>query len=165
MTAIPTTETVIRTVSRDLAGRVFIVADIGLRKLDGNPQSYWTATAQVYEPHGTWSGRARFNNDREPDSGGACHELILRAWPKLAPIVAMHLSDADGVPMHAYANGVYHLRESDRDAAARLWRCSVDELPELGATVAEVETFVEAQHDRWRSESAEAWTILQGLSR
>lgn len=164
---IPTTETVVRTVSRDLAGRTFVIATVGLRKLAGNAQSYWSATAEVYEPHGTWSGRARFNNDREPDSGGQCHDMILRAWPKLAPIIALHLSAPDGVPMYAVENGGYHLRQNDREAAARLWRCALDDLPEPDAdglfTVEIVQAFVDAQRERWARESSAAWAILQGL--
>ena len=159
MTAVPTTETVIKTVSRDLTGRRFIVAKFGLRKLDGNPQAYWTATADIYEPHGTWSGRARFNNDREPDSSGSGGETIVKAWPWLAPIVALALSSADGMPMHAVENGRYWLRERP-EQAAQLWRCSVDELPQPE----DVETFVEAQRERWGREASEAWTILVGLS-
>lgn len=38
-------------------------------------------------------------------SSGAIHETILQVFPELARIVALHLSDANGVPMHAEANG------------------------------------------------------------
>lgn len=44
---------------------------------------------------------------------GANHEAILAACPALAPVVAMHLHDEDGVPMHAVANLAYHLGHGD----------------------------------------------------
>ncbi len=38
---------------------------------------------------------------------GCLHDEILKAWPDLADAVALHLSDEDGAPMHAQANGWY----------------------------------------------------------
>jgi hypothetical protein len=160
MTAAPTTETVLKTVTRLLPNRTYVVAQVGLQKLAGNAQAYWTATADVYEPHGTWSGKAQHDNGREADMFGQCHTEILRAFPKLAPIVALHLSDPDGVPMYAIENGRYHLAQGNRPAAARLWRCEVSALPE----VEDVESFVEAQRERWAREAGEAWALLEGLS-
>jgi hypothetical protein len=47
---------------------------------------------------------------RESDRGGGCiHDEILRYWPKLKPIVALHLSSLEGIPMHGEANGWYDL--------------------------------------------------------
>lgn len=42
-------------------------------------------------------------------AGGCLHEEILRKVPLFAPFVALHLSDANGAPMHAMANGFYWL--------------------------------------------------------
>jgi hypothetical protein len=41
---------------------------------------------------------------------GCCHEDILRTYPELSEVVAMHLSDIDGVPMYAVENGYYWLQ-------------------------------------------------------
>ena len=38
------------------------------------------------------------------------HETILQYWPELAPIIALHLSDDTGEPMHSEANGWYWLQ-------------------------------------------------------
>jgi hypothetical protein len=46
--------------------------------------------------------------------GGCIHDEILAAFPQLAPLVALHLSDAEtGEPMHAEANGFYWLAGCD----------------------------------------------------
>ena len=39
--------------------------------------------------------------------GGCIHDEILKYWPELAPLVRVHLSGPDGVPMHAEANARY----------------------------------------------------------
>jgi len=38
---------------------------------------------------------------------GCIHEIILEHYPELAPLIAVHLSAADGQPMHAEANARY----------------------------------------------------------
>lgn len=42
--------------------------------------------------------------------GGCCHEEILKIRPDLKIFVNLHLCDYLGNPMHATANGLYHLR-------------------------------------------------------
>lgn len=68
-----------------------------------NGQSpYFSVTAMIYTP----ASRRR----HDCDACGCLHEEILRMWPKLAPIVALHSSDAiTGEPMHGEANGFYWL--------------------------------------------------------
>lgn len=38
---------------------------------------------------------------------GCLHELVLKHFPETAPVVALHMSDMDGVPMHAAENALY----------------------------------------------------------
>ena len=47
----------------------------------------------------------------EIHSGGCIHEDILKHIPHLQPIVNLHLSNLEGVPMHAVANGTYWFKE------------------------------------------------------
>ena len=68
----------------------------GLRMIKGNKSPYFVLQC--------WYKRG--DND---EGGGANHELILRYYPELADLAALHLSSIDGEPMHAEANGWYHL--------------------------------------------------------
>jgi hypothetical protein len=55
---------------------------------------------------------------------GAAHEAILAAVPTdvrtdIEALIAVHLCDANGTPMHGIANASYHLREGKIDDAVR----------------------------------------------
>lgn len=69
----------------------------GLLHLQGNARPYFSVTG--------WIGRP----EDFCHTCGCLHSDILRTWPHLAPIVALHLSDDTGEPMHGLANGWYYL--------------------------------------------------------
>lgn len=72
----------------------------GLHYIKRNVVPYFSLTCEEYVRRGeSW----------QEGVSGAAHDLLLRTWPELAPLVALHLSDIDGVPMHAVANGWYWL--------------------------------------------------------
>jgi hypothetical protein len=71
----------------------------GLNHIKGNHAPHFTVT--------TWAHRKGF--PEQCQSGGCDHETILKYWPELSDLVALHLSDIDGVPMHGEANGWYDL--------------------------------------------------------
>lgn len=58
-------------------------------------------------PHYSITGDVKILDRRYRDPfimGGAIHETILNYFPGLAPLVLVHLSDLEGVPMHSEAN-------------------------------------------------------------
>ncbi len=67
--------------------------------IDGNSNAYFSITGEIKYHAG--------NNRWMEGSGGAIHEDILKHFPHLQPLVDIHLSDEDGVRMHAYDNAGY----------------------------------------------------------
>jgi hypothetical protein len=74
----------------------------GLNYIHGNKKPYFSLTIEQH--------REGFPNQSQ--SFGADHETLLKYWPDLADLAALHLSDIDGVPMHAEENGWYWLAGS-----------------------------------------------------
>lgn len=83
------------------AGTLTIYA--GLHYIRGNPAPYFTLTAEAKE-----YGR------------GMQHDLILEQCPDLAPLADLHLSDINGVPLHAVENGWYWLEGAAGGWGSRL---------------------------------------------
>jgi hypothetical protein len=138
----------------------FIQANAILHKI-GNQKPYFSLTGRVVE------------NGRESVSG-AIHDEILKAFPQLADIAALHLSDIDGVPMHSFENGKYWAgftkwEEANSKHLSNLWRISQDDAAELlhdslmaklwqdgdGDTVPEtlLKEFHDRQLPRWKQEA------------
>ena len=58
-------------------------------------------------PHYSITGDVKILDRRYRDPfimGGAIHENIISYFPQLAPLVRVHLSDLEGIPLHAEAN-------------------------------------------------------------
>lgn len=143
-------------------------------------------TCDGWEKRGTWSGRAAARNGRDITFGGADHETILKVAPHLAPLVAVHLADRDGTPMHALANAWYFytgkssayereqvaagkdygysrlLESSDHDRAARALNIAPEDLPE-GLDKVEFVAFVNSLTDRWRAQAQAARAALDAM--
>ena len=70
-----------------------------LIKLGGNSYAHYSITGTVKKLDKRY---------RDPViTCGAIHDTILEHHPELAPLVEVHLSEPDGVPMHAEANARY----------------------------------------------------------
>jgi hypothetical protein len=186
-----TTDTLIaqRVLVRDMPDRSRVVATLRIEHLSGNAHPYFSATANVFEPHGTWSGAAQSRNGRESDIGGCVHGAILDAFPGAAAFVRMHLSDwPSGEPMHAEANGFYYLTAKHAEYGARdgyWWQRSgphalreqwrLDDVRDLPYAISRsfqagglteddrgaFHAFYEAQRPRWAREARAARELLE----
>ena len=118
------------------------------------------------------------------DSGGCMHEEVLRHFPHLKPLVDIHLSDDDGVPMHAYSNAGYwagftKYQERNLERLASHLRVSIEEAENL---IQFIENFYgefdsittpdrawehtcddEGLTDKWKKEANEALAILSPI--
>lgn len=81
--------------------RMRLVVVGGLHYIKGNRAPYFGVTATLYETNAR--GRT------EDVAGGCLHEDVLRWFPDLANLVALHLSSIDGAPMYDVENGFYYL--------------------------------------------------------
>jgi hypothetical protein len=68
-----------------------------------NGHQDFSITGDIYE-------KGKPKSDRYCIAGGCIHGEILKAKPELKIFVDLHLCDYKGIPMHASANGYYHLR-------------------------------------------------------
>lgn len=119
----------------------------------GNKSPYFLITADIWIA--TQSGR-KDRRYHTPIAGGCCHDAILAADKTYADMIALHLSDIDGVPMYAFANGYYYLHNEEYGikAAARHFRITLEQATELQKlTKEELKEWVETQKPRWKMEA------------
>jgi len=84
-----------------------LVVKIRLNDECKNGHQDFAITADLYK------GKGR--TERSYLAGGCLHDEINKFAPKFKQFVKLHLSDCEGVPMHAVANGFYHMREGFND--------------------------------------------------
>lgn len=108
-----------------------------------------------------WNKYASTNTD--PMISGAISNEVVRVFPKLADIAALHLSDAiTGEPMHAEANGWYFLQNGGAEAAAKHLRAAPERLKGI-TTREQFAALVEELRPEWQAE-AEAVRDRYGLT-
>ena len=94
---------------------------------DGNRNAYFSIGGDIY--------RHAKNGRKVWEAGGCIHDDIIKHFPELQLLVDIHLSDEDGVPMHAYANAAYWAghggKEKDTDTLAKHLRVSKDQANEM----------------------------------
>ena len=80
----------------------------GLHYIKGNSRPYFSITADIDR-----KGRSSLWVE---DSGGCCHDEIEKRFPgKFSDLIALHLSDDTGTPMHSAGNGLYWLAGLEPD--------------------------------------------------
>lgn len=84
-------------------GKNVIYVKIRLNDECKNGHQDFSITGDIYE-----AGKPK--TDRYFISGGCIHDEIEKYFPEFIPFIKLHLCDYKGIPMHASANGFYHLR-------------------------------------------------------
>jgi hypothetical protein len=152
--------------------RITLTAEAVLRHIQGNERPCFSVTGAVKE------------NGRTVECG-CLHDIVSHFFPDLRPVIALHLSDDTGEPMHAVENALYHAgapawaswdtkgdygpRSDILADHLRIDRATADVLiagtlarPDLDSRRAYVAAFVESQRPRWAAEAAAALAFLKG---
>lgn len=97
-----------------------------------------------------WRGRV--------ESCGAGHDTIRKYFGKqFDDVIPMHLSNSEGVPMHALENGYYYLQNPDEfkpEVTANHFRITLEEVEELRKlSKSQLSQWVEHRKPTWKSEA------------
>jgi hypothetical protein len=101
-TTTPKASNDIRYKTSKVIGKETIYVKIELNDDCKNGHQDFSITGDIYE-----TGKPK--TDRYFISGGCMHDEILKAYPEFKQFIDLHLCDYKGIPMHASANGFYHL--------------------------------------------------------
>ena len=144
--------------------------------------NYFSITGELWSSERTFKSR----NDRYFLMGGCIHELISKYFPKLRPIIALHLSSLEGVPMYALENGFYHyetmmgvakyhkVEEGDKEkyftVLCEHLRISPDELNVLLSEMEKVTekklhfaSYINGLLPKWKEEAENALKMIESL--
>ena len=175
----------IKTIGRDLPNGDYIEIEACEDDGSGGLSPGFAITCMGWDAVAGRKGRARsrdaHGNPRDCDFAGCNHDVILAAAPELAPIVAAHLADLDGVPMHALSNGWYFYsgasaayerkhygaeyaarQGANHDRGARALHIAPEDLPE-GLDQVEFVKFAESLKDRWADQAQAARDALAAM--
>lgn len=125
---------------------------------------YFSITADLYK------GKGR--SDSSWLAGGQMHDEILAVRPDLKPLVDLHLSNDDGVPMYATENGWYyftHPNKFGKKIVMKHLRIDEETYDELDKELREnykvgrdiFNVFCYKQHKRWKQEAEEAKKFIE----
>ena len=153
--------------AKTLPDGTYMEVDAKLYSL-GEQEPYFSTTATLWQSKNTAEGSRA---DRYCLGSGAMTDEISRHFPKLRPVVALHLSDEHGRPLHAVANGWYWYSDYDGkgtnannadtplDRARQYLRAP--DLPE-GLDRESFTEWVETHlPERWQREADEALAVLR----
>lgn len=127
-----------------------------------NGHSDFSVTADVYSIKSP--GRPRL------ECCGCCHEEVAKAFPELKPVIALHLCNHLGQPMHPVENSMYFLKESAQKGADYM-RITVEEAESL-RTIALLDDkryftyqlYALGIVDAWKAEANAAIKLLEDLT-
>lgn len=105
-------------------GKETITVFIRLNDECKNGHQDFSITGEIYKAD-------RPKTDRNFISGGCIHEEIEKHFPQFIPFIRLHLCDYQGIPMHAVANGFYHLRNMTGDKFCEYYRVTKEQYQTL----------------------------------
>lgn len=147
-------------VTKTKNGKDFIIS-IKLADECKNGHNDFSITGEIY-PTGK-------RGDKNTESCGAIGDKIAKCFPEFQIFEDLHLSDVNGAPMYASANGFYHLKNSPIETAAEYLRIPVNEAERLKATSEDEKHFCYnlMRLDiprKWKAQAQKAIEILEGLT-
>lgn len=154
-----------------VVGKEHIFVNIRLNDECKNGHQDFSITGDIYQ-----AGKPKI--DKYFISGGCIHEAILKHFPKFAPFVHLHLSDWEGVPMHAVANGFYHLQKGFNvekvgdinfpPAYCEYYRITLDQFNALNECPTQLQFALKLQSlgilKQWKEQANEAIKQLEALT-
>lgn len=151
-------------------GKESITVNIRLNDECHNGHQDFSITGDIYR-----AGRPKTDNNFI--SGGCIHDDILKHFPQFAIFVRLHLCDYKGIPMHASANGFYHLRngfnskstgEAFRNEYCEYYRITEEQFIQLYQAYNELQFSLMLQSlgilAQWEKEANEAIKLLESLT-
>lgn len=95
-----------------------LIVEYGIRKRDNPKEAYFTVTGTLYQEVKSKSGVSADDDEYQYIDGkyydeytcGRIHDDIMLVTSEFNDIIALHLANIIGMPMHAFANGIYHLK-------------------------------------------------------
>lgn len=116
--------------------------------------------------------------DRYHISSGCIHEEIQKFFPEFLPFIKLHLCDWEGIPMHAVANGFYHLRNGfnntkpeDKNFKAEFceyYRITPEQFDVLNESINQLRYALRLENlgilAQWKKEANEAIEYLENLT-
>jgi len=144
--------------------------------------NYFSVTSELWSSKRTFESR----NEKYLDCCGCIHDTILKYMPELKPIIDLHLSSLEGVPIHAVENGFYYYeimngiakyhkkQDGDKEKYFKILcehlRVSANELIELLDFLESVEekkiyfsNYVHSLLPRWKEQATEAIIFINSL--
>lgn len=150
-------------------GDEVIIAKIRLDDECKNGHQDFSITGDIYV-----AGKQR--TDKNHIAGGCIHDEILKHFPEFEIFINLHLCDYKGIPMHAVANGFYHLQNGFegtpptkfKEKYCKYYRVSSYQFHELSKSESQLQFALNLQRvgvlRRWEKEANEAIKILEGLT-
>lgn len=135
-----------------------LTVEYGLYYTHGNSKPYFGI-----------SGKLHFLDKKGGDMYGQITSIIFEHFPELEQFYKLHLSDVDGMPMHAIENGWYFLGKTeyspyDRNALAKHLRITPEEADHLHETIQTKNDFVNYVRNNMARWKLEADRIINDLN-